>query len=287
VNASGQVKENEEGHVAFEQKLHLSEDSPSSASTKIPPDKVANEQVSQASSCEPPGIEMPSALLCNGAACQPKVKPCHTDTTTTLESEGIAKGPSIPIQGDAAVNQPRSLFNVKPPPYSQPSHEAEIEFNESATKSSASVEIQRREYGPISKDSEFVHPGNELLQTKVAAEENDNAITDREPFQIEKCPNCAPEAQAGCLGSSPALLTTEVWSTLDQHNMLNGHGLFGPIEATTEFSPVPFSSSAGDNGFLPQEVYTSIGSSRIIVVENTLRRHYQLLHDIVPFCPVN
>ena len=245
VNASAKVKESKEEHVAFEQKLHLSEESLSSASTKIPPDKAANEQTSPESSYEPPGTEIPSTLLCNS---EPRVKPGqNTDAATTLESEGITKDPSRPIQGDAAVNQPRSLFNMKPPLHSQASQGAEIsiEWNESATKSSASVEIQFREYGPISKDSEFgqeiTSPGDELLQTKVSAEEINEAITDREPIKIEKSPG------------PPALLTT-----FDQY-LLNDHdSLFGPIEPSTEFFPVPFGSTAGDGDFLPQEVKSRV-----------------------------
>ena len=258
MNASAQVKETKEEYVAFEQELHLSEEMPSSASTKIPPDKATKEQVSPESSYEPPGTEIPSTLLCNS---EPKVKSGqNTDAVTTCESEDIAiKDPSRPIQGDAAVNQPRSLFNVKPPPNSQASQEAEItssqiEWNESATKSSASVEIQLREYGRISKDSEFgqeiTFPGDELLQTKVAAdhEEINETITDRESIQIEKSPSCQPEAQADGMGS-PAFLTTFDQNLLDDHD-----SLFGPIEPSTEFSPVLFSSTVGDDGFLPQKV---------------------------------
>ena len=260
-NASAQVTETKEECVAFEQKLHLSEESPRSASTKIPPDKATKEQVSPESSYEPPGTEIPSTLLCNS---EPLVKSGqNTDAATTRESEDIAKDPSRPIQGDAAVNQPRSLFNVKPPPHSQASQEAEItssqiEWNESATKSSASVEIQLREYGPISKDSEFgqeiTFPGDELLQTKDAAdhEETDETITDRETIQIEKSPSCPPEAQADGTGS-PAFLTTFDQNLLDDYD-----SLFGPIEPSTEFFPVPFSSTAGDDGFLPQKVKKNI-----------------------------
>ena len=255
MNASSQAKVKEEAHAAIEQKLHLCEELPSSASTKIPPDKTAKEQASKASSYEPPGTEMQShrlpALLCNEAASQPKVK--RHSTATTPESEGITKDPPIAIHNDAA-NQPWSSFNVKPPPHSQTSHGAEVslsdevEWNGSATKFSASVEVQLREYGPISKDSEFVEekhapPDNELLQTKVATEESNKTVT-----------NSAPEAQAGGL-HSPALLTTEALPIVN-HHALNDHSLFGPSEdeSTAEFFPVPFSLLAGDDGFFPQQV---------------------------------
>ena len=207
--------------------------------------------------------QTPPAFLCSETAGEPNVKP-HQNTATTLEREGVPKDPPIAIHDDTA-NKLWSSFNVKPPPHSQALHGAEIslpdevEWNGSATKSSALVEVQLREYGPISKDSEFVEekspPDNELLQTKVESNKN---ITNREPVQIKKSPSSAPEAQAGGL-HSPALLTTEALPTVNQH-ALNDHNLFGPPddESIAEFFPVPFSSLAGDDGFLPQQVKSTV-----------------------------
>ena len=253
-NASAQSKESKEAHVAFEQKLHLhsSEELLTSAGTKIPPDKAANKNMtSQASSHEPPGTEVQSQISPHLHSETAKVR-SHQNTATTLEIEGATKNQTLATQDDAS-SQLWDLFNVKPPPHSQASHDAEIslpeiEWNGSATKSSTSVDIQLREYGL--KDSEVVQekpsPGNELLLTEVAAEEINKDVTNGEPVQIEKSPSCTPGAQAGDLDS---LLTVNQYA-------LNDHSLFGPPEdeLAAKFLPVPFNSSAGDDGFHPLQV---------------------------------
>ena len=279
-NASSQTKiEKEKTHIAFKQELHLSQELPSSTSSKIPPDKAVNKRRPLVSSNElsltspgGPGTaetqpQTPPALLHIEVAGQPKAKPHgHQNTATIFE---ITQHLPSAIH-DKAANQLCSSFNVKPPPDAQVSHGAEInsgvlheaEWNESATKSSASVNTFAdtvREYAP---DSEFSvapavqlsdkkPPSDESSHIQAVPEEINEDTTSNKPIPVTKSPSS--EGLVGAPASStidPEALPADCQPSLGNHSLLE----FLDGESVDEFSPLHFNSSAGDDGFVQLRV---------------------------------
>ena len=238
---------------AFRQQPQMSQELPSTSSPKIPPDKAVNKQGAQVSYdppltslCGPTLSQTPPVLLCSEMAGQPNVKPHQS----ILESEGIAKNPiAIP---DKAANQSWSSSNGKTPPC--PDIQAEIssgpvlseaEWNESAAKSSASVNILSHTLRDYAPDAEFpVIPAVLPSDEKPPSDDDQKAGPEvtNDDFTINDEPIPIPSSEQ--LLEAPALLTVEAIPLPPVNQPLcDGHNLqlgFLDGEPVDEFSPLFF-----------------------------------------------
>ena len=170
-----QANKKKEPPVPLKQEQHLLQVRPSSISSETPPEavrmKVSNQQVCSKPTPTSPVMPVtevqtqnPSAVICDDAGGQPRLKP-PINTQASPGAENFSQNPPIAIRNRVAT-EPRSYFNVKPPPDSQGA-EASSEWDEPTTKTSASASILALRDPTVELNDESPPSGSRLPCTKV------------------------------------------------------------------------------------------------------------------------